>query len=112
RRAVELDQHLIDAGLIERIVAEQARRDHFVDILRGSEHAPSQIAILVAVAQLDRLVGAGAGARWHCRAAGGAIFKDNLDFERRIAAAIQYLTGVNALQVHDSASGKRKASDP
>ena len=48
---------------------------------------------LVAVAQLDRLVRAGRGARRHRRAAPHAALEHHVDLDRRIAAAVQDLAG-------------------
>src|SRR5205814_10105886 len=67
----------------------------------GLEHAPAQVALLVLVAQLDRLVRPGAGARGHRGPAGGAVVEDHFDFEGGIAAAIEDFAGVDALQFHD-----------
>ena len=47
------------------------------------------------VAQLDGLVGAGRGARGHGGAAEGAVLQRDIHLDRRIAAAIENLTGVN-----------------
>ena len=47
------------------------------------------IARLVAVAQLDRLVRAGRGAGRHGGAAARAVLEDDVDFDGRIAAAIE-----------------------
>ena len=44
---------------------------------------------LAAVAQFDRLVRAGRGARRHRGAAHGAVFEHDVDFDGRIAAAVQ-----------------------
>ena len=50
---------------------------------------------LVAVAQLDRLVRAGRGARRHRRAAHAAVLQRDVDLDRRIAAAVEDLAGVD-----------------
>src|SRR6202034_3302818 len=41
------------------------------------------------IAQLDRLVRAGRGARGNAGTAAGAVGKDNIDFDGRIAAAVE-----------------------
>ena len=51
--------------------------------------APAQVAVPVAVAQLDRFVLARRGARRHRRAARRVAFQGDFGFKRRIAAAVQ-----------------------
>ena len=53
------------------------------------------IALLVAVAQLDRLVRAGGGAGRHGGAADGAALQRDIDLDGRIAAAVQDLPRVD-----------------
>ena len=52
-------------------------------------------AALVAVAQLDRFVRAGRGARRDRRAAHAAVLQRDIHFDRRIAAAVEDLAGVD-----------------
>ncbi len=59
--------------LLQRIEARQAIHDLAVDVGDGLRHALAAIALLVAVAQLDRLVDARAGARRDGRPAQGAV---------------------------------------
>ena len=59
------------------------------------QHALAAVARLVAVAQLDRLVGAGRGARRDGRPADRAVGEDDVDLDRRIAARIEDLAGVD-----------------
>ncbi len=58
-RAVELEQALIDRRLIERAQADDCRTELLVDVLDGLQHALAEVALLVAVAELDRFVLAG-----------------------------------------------------
>src|SRR3546814_15431837 len=53
------------------------------------------MALLVAVAQLDRLVGAGRGAGGHGGAAEGAALQSDVDLDGRIAPGVQDLPGLN-----------------
>ena len=55
--------------------------------------ALAAIAGLVAVTKLDSLVGAGRRTRGYGRAAEGAVVQGDIDFDRRIAAAVQNLAG-------------------
>ena len=62
-RAVQFDQQRGRVPPARRaFVAENLRGDDLVDVVDGLEDALAEIAFLVAVAQLDGLVGAGAGA--------------------------------------------------
>ena len=55
------------------------------------DHALALVARLVAVAQLDRLVGAGGGARRDRRPAHGPVLEHDVDLDRRVAAAVEDL---------------------
>ena len=67
-------QQRVDAGLVGRVEAEQRRARSCRSTLRDrGQDALAAVAALVAVAQLDRLVGAGRGARRHRRAADRAV---------------------------------------
>ena len=67
------------------------------------QHALAAVAALVAVAQLDRLVGAGGGARGHGGAAEGAVSRVDIDLDGRIAAAVENFARVD---VGDHRHGK------
>ena len=58
--------------------------------------ALAEVALLVAVAQLDGLVRAGAGAAGDGGPADGAVGEDDVDLDGRVAAAVEDLAGVNA----------------
>ncbi len=68
-RAVELDQRVVDLDLLARVEAGQQVHDLGVDRGDRLQDALAAVALLVAVAQFDRLVRAGRGARRHGRAA-------------------------------------------
>src|SRR5260370_14807349 len=59
------------------------------------EHALAAVAALVAVAQLDRLVGAGRCPRWHGRPPQLARLEDHVDLDRRVAARIEDLSAMD-----------------
>ena len=90
-RAVELHQRGVDAALVLRVHPRQRIEDLPVDRVHGLGHALAEVAALVAVAQLDRLVRAGRGARRHRRAALRAVLEHHVHLDRRVAAAIQDL---------------------
>ena len=62
RRAVELDQRLVDAHLLGRVHARDGVEDLPLDVGHRLAHALAAVAGGIAVAQLDRLMRAGGGA--------------------------------------------------
>ena len=68
------------------------------------EHALAQEDLLVAVAQLPGFVHAGARAAGHGGGADRAVVERDIDFDGRIAAAIENLASVN---VNNHAHGER-----
>ena len=106
--AVELDEQLVDAGLVEDVAAEQGLGYLGVDVLHGAGHALAEVTALVAVTQLAGLVHAGGGAGGDGRAADGAVVEGDFDLYGRVAAAVKDLAGldVNDLKVlfHDENS--------
>jgi hypothetical protein len=87
--AVQVDQGLVQEGLLGRVQAQHGLGDLGVDVLHGLEHALAQVAALVAVAQLDGFARAGGGARRHGGAAHGAAFQQHVAFDGGVAAAVQ-----------------------
>ena len=77
-----------------------------IDGLDRLEHALAEIAALVAVAQLDRLVRAGRGAGRHGGAAHRAVLQHDIDLDRRIAAAVEDLA---ADDVDDRGHGRLRS---
>ena len=96
RRAIQVDHQPVDLALSARVHADQFRCDPLVDIGAGLEHALAAIALLVAVAQLDRLVLAGGCTRRHRGGNGRTVVQGDMDPHCRIAAGIQDLVGMNA----------------
>ena len=82
RRAVELDQGGVDGVLVLGVHARERVEDLALDRGDRLQHAFAAVARHVAVAQLDRLVGAGRGAGRHGRAALCAGFEDDVDLDR------------------------------
>ena len=89
RGAVEIDHDLVDLHLLLDGLIAQRLEDLAVDGLDRLLHALAEIPILVAVAQLDRLMRAGGGTRRHRGAADRAIFQHHIDFNCGIAPAIE-----------------------
>ncbi len=79
--------------MIGRVRAQQFGRDDLADVRHGLEHALAAVLGLVAVAQLDRLVGARGGARRHRRAADRTVNEHHVDLDGRVAAGIEDLAG-------------------
>ena len=90
-RAVELDQRRVDAALVLRVHAGERVEDLAVDRVDRLLDALAEVARLVAVAQLHRLVRARRGARRHRRAAHRAVLEHDIHLDRRIAAAVEDL---------------------
>ncbi len=99
--AVQLDEGLVDGGLIQHVHAHQALGDLGVHVLHGGEHALAQVAALVAVAELAGLVDAGGGAGGHGGAAHGAVLQVDLHLNGGIAAAVQDLAAQDVNDLND-----------
>src|SRR5262249_42056092 len=82
------------------------RRDRLLDVLRGVEYALPAVPIRVAVAQLDRLVFAGARAARHRRAGDDSVGADDIGLERRVAPAIEDLAGLDLGDCGHSEGGR------
>ena len=91
--AVEGDHRLVDLDLILGVQAGDGVENVAVDGLDRLQDALAAVAALVAVAQFHRLVRPGRGARGHRRAAHGAVLEDDIDLDRRIAAAVEDFAG-------------------
>ena len=86
----------VDEPLLGRLEADQLRADlveHRVDGLAD----PLAAVALAAVAQLDRLEGAGGGTRGHRRAADGAVVEGDLDLDGGVAARVEDLARADCL---------------
>ena len=91
--AVELDEQLVDAGLIQHVQAQDGLGDLAVDILDRLLHALAAVTGLVAVAQLAGLMDTGGSAGGNGRAADGAVVQRDLDLDGGVAAGVQNLSG-------------------
>ena len=95
RGAVEFEQELVDGRLLRDVLAHEFGSDDLVDVADGLQHAAAQVAFLVAVAQLDGFVGAGAGAAGDGGPTPRVRGQKDVDFERRVATAVQDFAGVD-----------------
>ena len=78
------------SALVAAVEPEHGVGDLAVDVLDRGAHALAAVA-LAAVAQLDGLVGAGAGAARHGRPAAGAAEQLDLDLDGGVAAGVEDL---------------------
>jgi hypothetical protein len=85
--AVQVDQRLVQEVLLGGVEAQHRLGDLGVDVLHGLEHALAQVALRIAVAQLDGFARAGGRARGHGRAAHGAGLQQHVAFHGGIARA-------------------------
>src|SRR5262249_58225818 len=86
RRAIGGDQGGVEPHLVGRVAADGDPGQGGVDVLDGLGDALAQVAALVAVAELDRLVGARAGPGGDRGAAEGPVGQDHVDLDGRVAA--------------------------
>ena len=89
--------------LVGGVHAAERRRDRLLDVLHGAQHALAEVALRVAVAQLERLVLAGGRAARHRRAAHDAALEADVAFDGGIAAAVEDLAGADLQDLgHDA----------
>ena len=94
-RAVQVDHQLINGDLLGGVQVNEFRRDALVDVLDRLQDALAAVDLLVAVAQLDRLVRARGRARRDARAAQGAVFQIDVHLDGGVAARVQNLPRLN-----------------
>src|SRR5262249_48067139 len=94
RRGVEVDQPPVDDLLLGRLVPAHFARDLTVDVRHGSRDALA-VPRVAAVAELDRLVHAGRCAGRHRGPADGPGFEQHIDFDGRVPAGVEDLTGAD-----------------
>ena len=109
--AVQVDQGLVDGGLIQDIHADQALGDLGVDVLHSLFHALAVVAGLVAVTQLASLEDTGRSTGRNSSAAhvcAGVALNVNLNLNGRVAAGVHnfaadYINNFN-VALHNSFS--------
>jgi hypothetical protein len=88
-RAVELEHRGVHRQLIERVQADEFGRDDVGDVFDGLLHALAAETFLVAVAEFDGFVFAGAGAAGHRRAAERAAAQRHVNFHGGVTARVE-----------------------
>ncbi len=89
---IELTHELVDAYLVESVPARQLEGQRLVDVLDRGEHALAAVALLVAVAQLHRLVHSGRRTGRNSRAANRSPGQQDLNLYRRVAPRVEDLS--------------------
>ena len=92
---VELDHAGIDRCLVECVVTDQFRSELLVDIGHRTDDALAQEGTLVTVAQFPGFVDTSAGTAGHGRAAERTVGELDINLDRRVATAIENLTGMD-----------------
>jgi len=87
--AVQVDQRAVQERLLARVQPQNCFADLGVDVLDRLQHALAEVALLVAVAQLDRLARAGRRARRHRGAAHRAALEQHVAFDGGVAATVE-----------------------
>ncbi|MNE05923.1 hypothetical protein D3C80_984970 [compost metagenome] len=91
--AIQFDQGFVQTALVLGIHAREGVEDLAVDGVDRLLDALAAPHVHVAVAQFDRFMGAGRGARRHGGAAKAAVFQGDVHLDRRIAPAVDDLAG-------------------
>ena len=107
-RAVQRDQRLVEAALIGGVQARAPPRAISPLTFATARRDALALPALAAVAQLCRLELARRGARGHRRVAVGAGAQADLDLDRRVAPAVEDLTGVNSLDLTHAGDHSRR----
>ena len=97
---VEVDQGLVQKGLLGGVQTQHGFADLGVDVFNGLEHPLAQVAALVAVAHFNGFAATGGGARRHSGPAHHARFEQHVAFDGGVAAAVKNLA---TYDVNDSA---------
>ena len=93
-RAIQFDHGLVDMDLVLGFHAADRLEQFAVHGLDGAQHALAEVAG-AAVAQLNRLMCSGGGARRYGRTAHRAVFEYDVDLDGRISTAVQDFTPDN-----------------
>ena len=91
---VELEHRLVDDPLVVGGEALDGRADLLDHRVDGLADALAEVAV-PAVAQLDRLEGAGGGAAGHHRPGERSVVEEDLDLDGGVAARVEDLAGAD-----------------
>ena len=94
RRAVKVDQRLVDQSLVVGLMAEQFRLDLVHHVVDGAADALAAV-LGAAVAELRRLERAGGRAGRHARPADGTVVEYDLHLHSGVAPGVQDLPGMH-----------------
>ena len=94
--AVEIEHRLVDRRLVGGIDAGERREHLVVDVGDGLPDALAEVAALVAVAQLERLVFAGARAAGHGGAPKRAVLEGDIGLDGGVATRVEDFAGQDA----------------
>jgi hypothetical protein len=101
-RAIEVDHQHVEHPLIGGVEAGEFIADLAIHGIDGLQDALAEVAVLVSVALFVGLIGAGGRTRRDSGAACRAIVQCHIDFDGRIAPAVEDFAGVD---VNDLAHG-------
>ena len=87
--AVQLDEELVDVGLIQDVQADEGLGDVMVDILHGLGGTLAQVTGRVAIPELTGLILPGGGAGGHSGPTHGAVVQGDFHFHRGVAPGVQ-----------------------
>ena len=97
--AVEVEHRLVDRRLVGGVSALERGQDFLVNVGDGLPDAFAEVAVFVAVAQLERLVFAGARAAGDGGTANGAALEGHVCLDSGVAARVEDFAGQDAFNV-------------
>ena len=93
--SIEIDHYRINIFLVLGIEIGQRSRYWSVDRFDRLQHAFAHIARHISVAFLGGFIRSGRCARGHCRTTKAAVLQQYINFDSRVASAVENFTGVN-----------------
>ena len=86
--AIQLEEEVVDSGLLNGIHVDQLRSDVLIDVVNGLLNTLAKVAGLVAITELDRFVGTGGCATWNRCTSDDAALEVDIYFNGWVAAGI------------------------
>jgi hypothetical protein len=93
--AVDGEHLAVDEALVAGLEAHELGAELIDDGVHGLLDTLAEVALLVAIATLDRLEGAGGGTRGNGGARDGAVIEGDLDLDGGVAARVEDLAGAD-----------------